>query len=212
MKKTISFIIYLTLGFILPLIGNIPLVFDYKIMILIVASAALIYSQPPMDSKEAKTDRQTDRQSFWVILGLSLLSLVLPILEWAYIHPPKFNWSAATFIGGVLIIGGIGFRYWAIRTLGRFFTTTVKVSKNQSIIQHGPYRIVRHPSYLGAYLAFVGTAIFLEAWYSLPLTIMAMGLAYSYRIKTEEQALVDYFGEQYKKYQRYSWRMVPGVW
>ena len=144
--------------------------------------------------------------------GLSFFSLTIPILDWAYIQEtPAFNFYTLG-IGTIIIIVGLSIRIWAIRVLGKFFSAAVKVRGDHEIIQSGPYKVVRHPSYLGAYLTFLGSPILLEAWFSLPLVMIAMGIAYYVRISTEERTLSEHFGEKYKRYKRYSWRMIPGIW
>jgi protein-S-isoprenylcysteine O-methyltransferase Ste14 len=50
---------------------------------------------------------------------------------------------------------GIGLRLWSFRTLGRYFTFTVMTSPDQRVVTNGPYRFLRHPSYLG--IALVST-------------------------------------------------------
>ena len=50
-------------------------------------------------------------------------------------------------------------RYAAIRWLGRLFTYQLAVRKGHELVTSGPYRLVRHPSYLGAHLFMVGTVV-----------------------------------------------------
>jgi protein-S-isoprenylcysteine O-methyltransferase Ste14 len=47
-------------------------------------------------------------------------------------------------------------RWWAVLTLGHCFTTKVMVVQEQRVISSGPYRMVRHPSYLGVLILFLG--------------------------------------------------------
>ena len=212
MQKFKNFITYLSIGIFLPLILNLKLMLDFRILIIIAASAIIIFSQPAMDTKDAKKDKSTDRNTVWVITVLSLLSLMLPIIEWAYfldVTPVNFY---SIGIGILLMTSGLGIRVWAIRVLGKFFSATVKVRGDHEVIQDGPYKTVRHPSYLGAYFTFIGSPILLGAWISLPLVMIIMGIAYYFRITTEERTLTEYFGEKYERYKKYSWSMLPGLW
>ena len=61
--------------------------------------------------------------------------------------------------GVVLFVAGLILRWWAIITLGRFFTVDVTIEKDHELVERGPFRIVRHPSYTGVLLAFVGLAL-----------------------------------------------------
>lgn len=212
MQKFKNFISYFAIGIFLPLILNLQLILDIRILIISIASVIIIFSQPAMDTKDAVKDKNTDRNSVWWIAILSLISLMLPILEWAYLLNTSIINYYSLGLGLLLIVIGLTIRVWAIRVLGKFFSATVKVRRDHEVIQSGPYKVVRHPSYLGAYLTFLGSPILLEAWYSLPIVMMAMGIAYYIRISTEERTLTEHFGEKYKRYKRYSWRMIPGIW
>jgi isoprenylcysteine carboxyl methyltransferase (ICMT) family protein len=49
----------------------------------------------------------------------------------------------------LLAIAGIVLRWYAIVTLGRFFSMRVQTTSDQQVVESGPYRFVRHPSYTG---------------------------------------------------------------
>jgi protein-S-isoprenylcysteine O-methyltransferase Ste14 len=70
-------------------------------------------------------------------------------------------------LGLVLMAGGVFIRQWAIFTLGRFFTVDVRVHSDQTVVERGPYRWVRHPSYSGLVIFFVGVGLALSNWLSL---------------------------------------------
>lgn len=72
----------------------------------------------------------------------------------------------------MLLVGGVLRRY-CFNTLGRFFTGAVVVSTDQEIIQHGVYRLVRHPSYMAAFLMFTGMGIALGNWISVAILFLA---------------------------------------
>jgi hypothetical protein len=64
------------------------------------------------------------------------------------------NWFF--YPGIVLMVIGIFVRQWSMFILGRFFTLTVSVQKNQKVVDYGPYRYIRHPSYLGLFMIMIG--------------------------------------------------------
>lgn len=212
MKKLISVCIFFLLGFILPLVLNLSLIFHWKMIIILISCFIMIWTQPPIDGGEAIKQKATDKQSIWLILGFSIISLASTVIEWGYFQKSFAGVKLWNISGLVLLALGMIIRYWAIRTMGEQFTGTVQITKKQILIQHGIYKDVRHPSYLGAYLSFIGTALWLDAMWSFVVVIIFMGGAYWYRIKVEEQALIQCFGENYQRYQKYSWRMIPGVW
>jgi protein-S-isoprenylcysteine O-methyltransferase Ste14 len=59
---------------------------------------------------------------------------------------------------------GIAIRQWAVMVLGRYFTTNVRVHPGQTVVEEGPYRWVRHPSYTGMLITFVGIGLALWNW------------------------------------------------
>ena len=119
-------------------------------------------------------------------------------------------WSS--WLGALLTIGGTIFRQWAIRTLGRFFTRSVRVSSDQTVVQDGPYRWLRHPSYTGAALAAAGIGLALGNAVSLACLLVAVLAGFGYRIHVEEKALLEALGEPYRAYRARTKRLIPFVW
>lgn len=211
MKKIKPILLFIALGVVLPLIGRPAALLDSRIILLIIASALVFFTQPAPRPEEAKAQAGTDQHSFWWITAMSLLSLHVPLIEWAYFHDMK-TWYAWSFPLGVgILLFSIVFRIWAIRTLGRYFTATVQIVDNHEVIQTGPYAWVRHPSYTGAYLSYIGTGVMLEAWLGLIVAALAMGIAYYQRITAEEKALRDHFGTAYTDYSLKTKRLIPFV-
>lgn len=120
------------------------------------------------------------------------------------------RWSA--WLGAILAVGGTLFRQWAIRTLGAFFTRSVRVSADQTVVQDGPYRWVRHPSYTGAMFAAAGVGLALGNAVSLACLLAAILPGFAYRITVEEKALVETLGEPYRAYRARTKRLIPFVW
>jgi protein-S-isoprenylcysteine O-methyltransferase Ste14 len=93
--------------------------------------------------------------------------------------------------------------------LGRYFTANVRVQADQPVIDAGPYRLVRHPSYTGGMIMYLGTGLALTNWLSV-LILAGMGaLTYAYRVRVEERALATSIGEPYREYMQRTKRFVP---
>ena len=114
--------------------------------------------------------------------------------------------------GLVLMAGGIAVRQWAIVSLGRFFTDTVRVHSNQTIVDRGPYRWVRHPSYSGLLLFLAGLGLALQSWPALVVLVVIPTAVLVWRIRIEERALVASAGEDYLRFAAERKRLLPGVW
>jgi protein-S-isoprenylcysteine O-methyltransferase len=164
--------------------------------------------------KEAREKRSTDQNSVYAIVIAGLLSQVVAVLEWGYLHPVfgVVENKLVTAIGFALLVAGIAFRIWSIHTLGKFFTSTVQVQTGQRVITSGPYSVLRHPSYSGAFTAILGGTIFLQAPIAAFVAIVGMSYAYKLRIAAEEETMVKEFGEEYRLYQQHSYRLIPLVW
>jgi protein-S-isoprenylcysteine O-methyltransferase Ste14 len=119
----------------------------------------------------------------------------------------------ASFIVGIVAMWlGIALREWAVLTLGRFFTVVVRVTAEQTVVDRGPYRWVRHPSYVGLLLTLIGLGLALGNWLSLLALAILPTVGLVIRIRVEEQALLSALGDQYREYAERRPRLVPGLW
>jgi protein-S-isoprenylcysteine O-methyltransferase Ste14 len=113
--------------------------------------------------------------------------------------------------GVLLMVLGLLVRQGAIIVLGRSFTQTISVQKNQKVVDHGPYRYIRHPSYLGLFMIVIGIGVALQTWGGILVIIVLFGLAVGYRIHIEEKFLVLELGDEYIKYMKKTKRLIPFI-
>ena len=118
----------------------------------------------------------------------------------------------ATAIGAVLFAAGLAIRWYAIIYLGRFFTVNVAIASDHKLIDGGPYRFVRHPSYSGAQLAFLGLGLCIGNWASIAIVAIPILSVFLWRIHVEEAALLLGLGDQYRRYMDRTKRLIPGVY
>ncbi len=107
---------------------------------------------------------------------------------------------------------GLVLRWWAIITLGRFFTIDVTIQKDHELVERGPFCLVRHPSYTGVLLAFVGFALSLNNWAALVVILVPIFAAFVRRMNVEEEALSQALGSRYGEYMARTKRLVPGIY
>ena len=93
-------------------------------------------------------------------------------------------------------------RLWSFRTLGRYFTFTVKVSPDQPVVTAGPYRALRHPGYAGGLLAMIGFGVLYGNWLSFAVIAVLWSVIIVWRIRVEERALLATLGDRYRSYAR----------
>ncbi len=107
---------------------------------------------------------------------------------------------------------GVALHVWSMRTLGRWYTKTLRIDgEQQSVVDAGPYRLIRHPGYLGALMTWTGFALTSRSIPSLVLVPAVIGAAYHARVGAEEAMLRrDLPG--YTEYCRRTRRLIPFVW
>jgi len=157
---------------------------------------------------EAKTRDGGSLIAVWGLLGVSYWAA---FRLWG--HPPGPLLGAwALWTGAAVALAGMALRVWSVATLGRYFTYVVKVTSDQPVVETGPYRLLRHPSYAGALLTALGIGLALR--YALaPLILVVVQLvAYSIRMGVEERALAEGIGEPYRAYMTRTKRIIPYLW
>jgi len=138
-----------------------------------------------------------------VSVGLAIASaLLVPQANGVLLH-------AVRFLGVALVVAGLSLRWYAIIYLGRFFTVDVSVAADQKVVDSGPYRVIRHPSYAGALVAFFGLGICSENYGSLAVLVLPVTVAFLRRIAIEEAALGEALGGAYTAYAARTKRLVP---
>ena len=115
-------------------------------------------------------------------------------------------------IGIFLICIGLIIRWIAILKLKKSFTVNVAVTENQTIVQSGIYKHIRHPSYLGSLLSFCGLGIVFNNWLTFVIIFIPIFSSFMYRIHIEEKLLSQVFGTKYMKYIENSWKLIPKVY
>ena len=155
------------------------------------------------------TDGGSSLLLYWLV-GPSLGIAWWLALAWPAGH---FGYTAGAGIVGIaLFIAGLAWRWYSIFYLGRFFTVNVAIASDHRLIDTGPYRHIRHPSYTGALLAFLGLSLCLYNWASVLVVMTGTLVAFGYRIRVEEAALAQGLGEDYRGYMRRTRRLLPGVY
>ena len=160
------------------------------------------------ETKDQKKDKST-LNILWVVIIPSVFVAVM-VSKLTSFHIRNQYWIL--YLGEFLIIIGVIFRWLIIKSLGKFFTVDVSIKENHQIKKEGFYRLVRHPSYSFALLTFLGLGLFLNNWLSLFIAFVPVFLAFSYRIKVEEQVLIQQFGNEYLEYKQKTKKLIPFIY
>ncbi|MEU9042436.1 MULTISPECIES: isoprenylcysteine carboxylmethyltransferase family protein [unclassified Kitasatospora] len=118
----------------------------------------------------------------------------------------------ARWFGVATVAVGLALRAWGMRTLGAYYTRTLRTVDTQRVVRTGPYRLIRHPGYAGSLLVWIGYALGTDSWAAALVVAALLSAAYGWRIAAEERLLLDSFGNEYAEYRRVSKRLVPFVY
>jgi protein-S-isoprenylcysteine O-methyltransferase Ste14 len=140
------------------------------------------------------------------ILGLILAPLLNALGLGALGH------QSVGWVGVALMVAGIALRYWAARTLGRFYTRTLRVADGQVLVERGPYRMVRHPGYSADLLMWAGAGLATLNWVVATVLVLVMVWSYRYRIACEEAMLLVTLAPHYQSYRERTWRLIPYIY
>jgi protein-S-isoprenylcysteine O-methyltransferase Ste14 len=150
------------------------------------------------------------RLAAWPFLmaASAVLYLAPPLVPGAAIRPA----AAAFAIGFVILLAGLVLRGWSIKTLGTYFTGSVAVSSDQTVVTAGPYRVLRHPSYTGLLLIMTGVGLASANWAGAAGMVVLTLAGLLWRIHAEERALLITLGDRYRAHAAQHKRLVPLVW
>jgi protein-S-isoprenylcysteine O-methyltransferase Ste14 len=192
-----------------------PLVMhDPVVAILIVGSVALWFFVEAVLRGRFRSETRTAPEWSYFLLTFALLGgSAISTVAAAYNLAPLPGGVWWPVIAGVALIWiGSALRVWSIVVLGRYFKLMVVVQENHQVIDRGPYRWLRHPSYLGGIMLMAGIGLAEGGWVSTMVMLFAGIAAFVVRLRFEERVLVETLGEEYSAYIRRTARLLPGVY
>jgi len=163
-------------------------------------------------SRHADGAQSSDRGSIHLLWILITAAITLAVALSGY-APGRFPYSPAAVraTAVALMVSGLSLRWWAVVTLGRFFTVDVATHDDHALVDGGPFRFVRHPSYTGLLLAFCGFGVSFGNAASLIALMVPIAGAFWYRMHVEEAALRRVLGADYDAYCARTKRLIPGI-
>jgi protein-S-isoprenylcysteine O-methyltransferase Ste14 len=195
----------------LPLIYTTPAYIITFVSVIVISRVPEIISANRWRPQRDPTARQVDRGSFVVMSIVTGGGVIVACVLAAVWTGAAIAWlrPEVTLAGIVIIVLGAVLRWWAIFTLGRYFTFDVAVRSTQSVVQSGPYRFVRHPSYTAILIMLLGVGLVLANWASLIVMLAGGLIGLLYRVRVEERALLEALGQPYEGYLRHTKRFIP---
>jgi protein-S-isoprenylcysteine O-methyltransferase Ste14 len=166
-------------------------------------------------SRTVKTVRSSKGTQERVLLTLAWIGFFVPLV---WVASPALSFAdyplrLIPFLAGIVFLAvGLWLFYRAHADLGSFWSVTLEVRENHRLISHGVYRRVRHPMYSALFLYSVGQAFAVPNWVAGPSYLVSFGILFAFRIRAEEQMMVDTFGDEYLDYMAKTKRLLPRVW
>ena len=115
------------------------------------------------------------------------------------------------YVGIFLMFFGVLVRQYAIAILGRFFSLSVHISEDHKVVDKGPYKLVRHPSYTGIMIMSIGLGLAVQSLAALLVLLLFFSISFGYRMYVEERALLSELGQDYASYMKRTKRLIPFI-
>ena len=186
-----------------------PLLWVYLILLgVFIAGEIVLFVRRRATQGRIEADRGFVGRAL-LVLPLSNM-LALPCVR--LFPAASFGTSAISCAGLVLMLLGIMLRWWSIGHLGRFFTIDVAIAPGHRVIESGPYRLIRHPSYSGVLLLLCGIALCFGNAVSACVQLLPCLALMMRRMRIEEAALAAEVGDSYRNYMSRTRRLIPGIY
>jgi protein-S-isoprenylcysteine O-methyltransferase Ste14 len=151
--------------------------------------------------------------------GLMILTAIITIVGVAglilyLLSPPWWVWTKlplgefVQWLGIVIAIPPLFYLVWVHRHLDTQWSIALELQEDHKLITSGPYSRVRHPMYLGIFIYTAG--LILIASDLLVFIFFAFSIWVNYRrIPSEEQMMIEQFGDEYREYMKRTGRLLP---
>ena len=172
----------------------------------------LVFSMKKKGISSVKKDRTTI--SFILALTISV-AIAIPLsfyLNGFGVLRILFSHKILMVLTIFFVLIGMMIRWFSIITLNKYFSTNLTIVDGHILYKGGLYKYIRHPSYLGATISFVGVGLYFSNLISFCIIVSSIVIGYLHRIKNEEKMLINHFGKEYVDYQNETKMLVPFVW
>jgi len=127
------------------------------------------------------------RHDVYAFMQVAYPGVFLAMIGEGLSHPAPSRSILA--LGAVILVAGKFLKWWAITTLGPFWTFRVIVVPGTMLVSRGPYRYLHHPNYVGVVGELVGVALLAGAPVAGPLGTLLFVALMTVRVRIENRAL-----------------------
>lgn len=119
-------------------------------------------------------------------LFVTLHTAWLVVLAWYAMTDPALNWMPFS-----IFLAMQAARIWVITSLGRYWTTRIITLPDAPLVRKGPYKFVKHPNYIVAWVEIVTLPLAFGWWEAAIIFGVLKAVLLAYRIKIEDEVLAD---------------------
>ncbi len=163
-------------------------------------------------SADTKAVRRVTARDRMLILLVGACQITLPLLLFftPWLNATNYTLpTASAWLGTLTLTGGL-WLFWRSHTdLGKSWSVTLELNSNHQLVTQGVYRLVRHPMYASFFAMAVAQGLLLNNWLAGWSALLAVTALYVVRVPTEEQMMLDHFGDDYRNYMRQTGGIFP---
>ena len=175
----------------------------------------MVFAAAMLRSRLAGSDKSPAKRDFRSIFGIALQGAGIA-LGWA--GPPRLLWSGgqADWIAAIppaaIAVVSVSLFAWSTQTMGANWSLVARTREDHSLVQTGPFALVRNPIYVALFGMMCATAIALGHTINLVVAIPLFLIGTLMRVSIEERLLREMFGQAFDDYARRVKRFIPLVW
>ena len=196
-------------------LGNLPAFFEdpariaFVLVLFALQVFSLIYNpQVGKNQENRKSDAPRSKLDLILIQIFSLAIVILaPFSDGRSIGVLNVE-DTIRYIGLLITIPGFVLMQAGEKYLAKQFSIEVTLQKDHKLIQNGPYKVIRHPRYLGIFVFFTGISLTFRSLLGIML-VMVLAAVLVWRVFAEEKMMHQEFGKEWEAYRAKTWRLIP---
>ncbi len=185
--------------------------------ILIIGAVAWFVIRWPHQRRSWKTAIRASQRTTREKLLLTCSFTGLGIIPFTYVFSgfPRFAdypfQPVLAWCGAAVFAAALWLFYRVHRELGRNWSDSLEVREQHRLVTAGLYRYVRHPMYTAFFMWALAQLLLLPNWIAGPAGLVGFGILFLFRVRREEQMMLETFGEEYRTYMERTARLIPGI-
>src|SRR5262245_33389033 len=201
------------LGLAILGMGGFAAFFAHPALIILTAVLVVLAVAAALTGGNMSAGLREDRGNRWVLAAFGVVGLASAWLPaWTDARDIwTIDGEAVRWLGVVIFALGGALRIWPVFVLGHRFSGLVAIQPGHTLMTTGPYRVIRHPSYLGLLVNALGWGLAFRSWVGVLLALLMVPPLLA-RISAEEELLRSEFGGEYEAYRSHTSRLLPGIY